>query len=203
MASLALALLRRIRWAGRQTARRMAGARRRLALAAGLLGVPLAGAAGALTPSFVSPFLIPVVVWPGARAFADIDGDGDAFVGEYFGNTTLVENVELGPGTCTDGRDNGFDGRIDSPSDPGCADAPDPNERSTKQCDNGVDDDNDGKIDWRGDATGRPAVRQLDRQQRGAAAAQAPGLRPRPRAAAARPAPRSDSSALTPPRTER
>ena len=49
-----------------------------------------------------------------------------------------------------------FDGRIDSPSDPGCANAADPNERSTKQCDVGLDDDGDGLIDWRGDGTGAP-----------------------------------------------
>src|SRR3990172_9050674 len=75
-ASLELARLRRIRGAYRRTARRVAGARRRLALAAGLLGVPLAGAAGALTPSFVSPFLIPTVGSLGSPAFADLDGDG-------------------------------------------------------------------------------------------------------------------------------
>jgi hypothetical protein len=162
-ASLELARLRRIRGACKRTARRIAGARRRLALAAGLLGVPLAPAAGALTPTFVSPFLIPAVEGLASPAFADLDGDGDldAFVGEKYGNTIFFENVELGPGTCADGLDNDLDGRIDSPSDPGCADAADPNERSTRQCDNGLDDDHDGKIDWRGDASGDPHCTSL------------------------------------------
>jgi hypothetical protein len=68
----------------------------------------------------------------------------------------VIESHVLGPGTCADDRDNDFDGRIDSPSDPGCADAADPNERSAQQCDNGLDGDGDGKLDWRGDATGDP-----------------------------------------------
>lgn len=101
-ASLERARLHRIRGAYLQTARRIAGARLRLALAAGLLGVPIAGAAGAVTPSFVSPFLIPSVegsgdsVWANASpAFADLDGAGDldAFVGHDSGNTIFFENT--------------------------------------------------------------------------------------------------------------
>ena len=94
-ASLELARLRRIRGAYLQTARRIAGARWRLALAAGLLGVPIAGAAGAVTPIFVSPFLIPNVGFSASPTFADLDGDGDldAFVGETAGNTIFFENT--------------------------------------------------------------------------------------------------------------
>jgi hypothetical protein len=116
----------------------------------------------ATAPAFAAPATNPFgLADAGERAspaFADLDGDGDldAFVGEAYGRTVYFENVELGPGTCADGRDNDFDGQIDSPSDPGCANADDPNERSSKQCDNGLDDDGDGKIDWRGDATGDP-----------------------------------------------
>ena len=94
-ASLELARLRRTRGAYRKTWRRVAGARRRLALAAGLLGVPLAGAAGALTPSFVSPFLTPTVGSRASPDFADLDGDGDldAFVGNSSGNTIFFANT--------------------------------------------------------------------------------------------------------------
>jgi hypothetical protein len=94
-ASLELARLRRTRGAYRRTWRHISRAQARLAFAAGLLGVPLAGAAGALTPSFVSPFLIPTVEGSASPAFADLDGDGDldAFVGEYSGNTIFFENT--------------------------------------------------------------------------------------------------------------
>ncbi len=94
-ASLELARLRRIRGAYRETARRIAGARRRLALAAALLAAPLAGPAVAGTPTFVSPFLIPNVGSDASPAFADIDGDGDldAFVGNADGNTVFFRNT--------------------------------------------------------------------------------------------------------------
>ena len=94
-ASADLARLRRIRGAGRRTARRIAGARLRLALAAALLGVPLTRAAEALTPSFVSPFLVPAVGFLASPTFADLDGDGDldAFVGESDGNTIFFANT--------------------------------------------------------------------------------------------------------------
>jgi hypothetical protein len=73
--------------------RRIAAARRRLALAAGLLEVPLATAAGALTPSFLG-FPIPIVEGGAASpAFADLDGDLDAFVGERSGSTYFFANT--------------------------------------------------------------------------------------------------------------
>jgi len=95
-ASAELARLRRIRGAGWRTARRIAGARRRLALAAALLGVPASGAAGALTPTFESPpFLISDIGDNASPAFADIDGDGDldVFVGNKLGNTIFFSNT--------------------------------------------------------------------------------------------------------------
>jgi hypothetical protein len=118
--------------------------------------------APAFAASSANPFGLAGVGIHASPTFADIDGDGDldAFVGSLR-NTFYFENVEVGPGTCADGLDNDFDGRIDSPSDPGCADAADPNERSAQQCDNGLDDDGDGKIDWRGDGTGDPHCASL------------------------------------------
>jgi hypothetical protein len=98
-ASAELAYLRRIRGASRRTARRIARARARLAVATALLGsAPLAQPALARPPSFVNPlapFGLGTVGRESSPTFADIDGDGDldAFVGEFLGNTVFFENT--------------------------------------------------------------------------------------------------------------
>jgi hypothetical protein len=58
--------------------------------------------------------------------------------------------------------DNDGDGQRDLGADPGCADGGDADERSTRQCDNGIDDDGDGKSDWRGDGSGDPHCANLE-----------------------------------------
>src|SRR5262247_700895 len=75
--------LRRVRGAHRRTARRIRRALAVLALAAGLLGVPLAGVGRAVPPApcfqapQTNPFgLADVGDYP-SPALADIDGDGD------------------------------------------------------------------------------------------------------------------------------
>jgi hypothetical protein len=49
---------------------------------------------------------------------------------------------------CSDGANNDFDSLTDYPFDPGCASADDPSELNPDvECDNGIDDDQDGVID--------------------------------------------------------
>ena len=94
-----LARLQRIRGAHRRTARRIARARLQVVLAASLLGMPLAGRAWAAEPRFVPPpaaaFRFPDLGSQSTPSFADIDGDGDldAFLGDRYGETFLLENT--------------------------------------------------------------------------------------------------------------
>ena len=138
------------------------------------------GSAPAFAAPATNPFGLADVGSRAVPAFTDLDGDGDldAMVGESYGRVVYFENVELGAGTCADGRDNDFDGQIDSPSDPGCADAADPDERSTIECDNGHDDDGDGMIDYRGDATGDPQCLSLTDNSEGPAPPPGCGIGP-------------------------
>src|SRR5262245_54881588 len=89
--------LRTVRGAHKRTARRIRRALGMLALAAGLLGVPLASVSRAVPPApcFESPFPWGGVNRSAAPALADIDGDGDldAFVGSDVGETIFFENT--------------------------------------------------------------------------------------------------------------
>jgi hypothetical protein len=101
-ASLELARLRRIRGASHRTWRRIARARKRIALATALLAAaPLAEPAAAADPLFQPRFSFDnqLRVWA-SPAFVDIDGDGDldAFTGDRYGRTFFLRNN----GTATD-----------------------------------------------------------------------------------------------------
>ena len=52
---------------------------------------------------------------------------------------------------CGDGVDNDGDGRVDFPTDPGCASASDDDEADPSACSDGLDNDGDGKIDFPAD----------------------------------------------------
>jgi hypothetical protein len=113
-------------------------------------------------PAFATPVTNPFgfvdVGQDASPAFIDVgaDGDLDAFVGQSRSRVYFFENIANNPDACTDGFDNDADGQIDHGSDPGCASPSDPSEVSALQCDNGIDDDNDTKVDWRGDGSGDP-----------------------------------------------
>ena len=97
-ASAELAHLRRIRGPGRRTARRIARARRVLALAGALVGSTLASDARAGDPLFLDPFApfgLADVGQYGSPEVADLDGDGDldAFVGNLNGDTIYFRNT--------------------------------------------------------------------------------------------------------------
>jgi hypothetical protein len=68
-----------------------------------------------------------------------------------------VGNVSCEP-QCSDGVNNDLDGPagssglVDYPDDPGCTRAEDPSEFGTVECDNGTDDEPDGKADWPADS---------------------------------------------------
>ena len=91
--------LGRIRGAYRWTARRITRARLQVVLAASLLGMPLASPASAAEPRFMPPlalaFRLPGVGGQSSPTLADLDGDGDldAFVGEFSGDTIFFENT--------------------------------------------------------------------------------------------------------------
>ena len=69
----------------------------------------------------------------------------------YEGNL-VATNVPEPSVFCDDGLDNDGDGFIDSPADPGCADADDQSERSADLvCDDGEDNDGDTLIDYPND----------------------------------------------------
>ena len=93
-----LARLRRIRGAGRRTARRIARAQALLACAGALLGLPLADPARASDSVFLNPLAPFGLADAGtfaSPAFADLDGDGDldGLIGEDDGNTVFFENT--------------------------------------------------------------------------------------------------------------
>jgi hypothetical protein len=119
--------------------------------------VYFANTGSATAPAFAAPSTNPFgladVPRRAAPAFADLDGDGDldALVGDYYGDTFLFENRFLGPESCTDGIDNDLDAKVDFGSDPGCASEVDTDERSDLACDDGIDNDGDGWIDSRND----------------------------------------------------
>jgi hypothetical protein len=102
------------------------------------------------------------VGYAASPAFGDVDGDGDldAFVGESLGSVVFFENRSLDAPDCNDGVDNDGDGFSDE-ADPGCSAIDDTSEQSDVACDNGLDDDGDEKIDWRGDASGDPNCTDL------------------------------------------
>lgn len=87
--------------------------------------------------------------------------------------TTVTDSVILGarPYACNDGYDNDGDGKVDYPTDPGCTSLTDDTEENSEpvncqtdpsnpecavqtepvtQCNDGLDNDGDGKIDWNG-----------------------------------------------------
>jgi cysteine-rich repeat protein len=97
-AARTLQRLHQVRGASAKTHRRMARAAAVLIAAIGLVGSgPLVEAAGAATPSFLSPFPFGLANVGGRSnpTFADLDGDGDldAFIGEDGGNTIYFENT--------------------------------------------------------------------------------------------------------------
>jgi hypothetical protein len=95
-ASRELARLRRIRGAHRETARRIARARARLALAAALLAGTLAEPAAAGPPRFdAGAFGLANVASSAVARFGDLDGDGDldALVGDISGSFHYFENT--------------------------------------------------------------------------------------------------------------
>jgi hypothetical protein len=92
--------------------------------------------------------------------------------GVVFG-AILGDSASLGLPQCEDGRDNDGDGKIDWPDDPGCFDGADNDEYNSPpppqpqppppqpqppppppplpKCENGIDDDADGLVDWPAD----------------------------------------------------
>jgi hypothetical protein len=97
-ASAELACLRRVGGPGRRTRRRIARTQSRLALAAALLGPPLAAPASARTPVFVNvlePYGLADVGQHAAPTFADLDSDGDldAVVGNADGHFLFFANT--------------------------------------------------------------------------------------------------------------
>ncbi|HVL95945.1 MAG TPA: PKD domain-containing protein, partial [Solirubrobacteraceae bacterium] len=68
----------------------------------------------------------------------DSDGDGEGDACEVNG--------------CQDAINNDRDGLVDL-ADPGCTGPDDPSELGENECDNGADDDSDGKTDWPADAS--------------------------------------------------
>jgi hypothetical protein len=57
---------------------------------------PVASNPGFAAP-VINPFGLPNVGWNSSPEFVDIDGDGDldAFIGEYYGDTYYFENTDL------------------------------------------------------------------------------------------------------------
>jgi hypothetical protein len=75
---------------------------------------------------------------------ADNDGDGKAD-GNDPGCKDKQDNDEIDPPQCDDGNDNDNDGVTDYPNEYGCTSKSDNDEKGA--CQNGTDDDGDGKVD--------------------------------------------------------
>ncbi len=100
---------------------------------------------GCVSPGDTDEFNAPLPQCSNGR-----DDDGDGFVDMNDpGCSSPNDNNESDDPACSDHRDNDFDGLTDFPMDPGCVSPADTDEFNAPltQCSDGLDNDNDGRVD--------------------------------------------------------